>query len=214
MVDTEMVNGETTPSIDKQQSEEVAKLPAEIPAKADLLRPKKYKTSDLPLTQDQQTAIQSLLVAFKKKGGFDNYRKKIWADFDNSEFKAKFTNALQELAEKEIEREPAHLSRDRGKAATLIEGAVDRSDIYKNTEHDLESFMTQHLETMLTSIREIRRKEVGEEIALKEEIAGNKTEEDYDRWRSERMAAREKIHQAELAEQARIDAEREKIRQE
>lgn len=84
MVDTEMVNGETTPSIDKQQSEEVAKLPAEIPAKADLLRPKKYKTSDLPLTQDQQTAIQSLLVAFKKKGGFDNYRKKIWADFDNS----------------------------------------------------------------------------------------------------------------------------------
>ncbi|RAO70480.1 uncharacterized protein BHQ10_006492 [Talaromyces amestolkiae] len=214
MADTEMVNGETTPSIDKQQPEEVAKAPTEIAAKADLLRPKKYKTSDLPLTQDQQTAIQSLLVAFKKKGGFDNYRKKIWADFDNSEFKAKFTNALQELAEKEIEREPAHLSRDRGKAATLIEGAVDRSDIYKNTEHDLESFMTQHLETMLTSIREIRRKEVGEEIALREEIAGNKTEEDYDRWRSERRAAREKIHQAELAEQARIDAEKEKIRQE
>ncbi|KUL83168.1 hypothetical protein ZTR_10089 [Talaromyces verruculosus] len=213
MADTEMVNGETTPN-DKQQPEEAAKASAEVPAKVDLLQPKKYKTSDLPLTQDQQTAIQSLLVAFKKKGGFDNYRKKIWADFDNSEFKAKFTNALQELAEKEIEREPAHLSRDRGKAATLIEGAVDRSDIYKNTEHDLESFMTQHLETMLASIREIRRKEVGEEIALKEEIAGNKTEEDYDRWRNERRAAREKIHQAELAEQARIEAEKEKIRQE
>ncbi|GAM33371.1 hypothetical protein TCE0_004r00221 [Talaromyces pinophilus] len=214
MADTEMVNGETAPSNDKQRPEEAAKASAEISAKIDLLQPKKYKTSDLPLTQDQQTAIQSLLVAFKKKGGFDNYRKKIWADFDNSEFKAKFTNALQELAEKEIEREPAHLSRDRGKAATLIEGAVDRSDIYKNTEHDLESFMTQHLETMLSSIREIRRKEVGEEIALKEEIAGNKTEEDYDRWRNERRAAREKIHQAELAEQARIDAEKEKIRQE
>lgn len=80
MADTEMVNGETTPSTDKQQSKEVAK----VTAKADLLRPKKYKTSDLPLTQDQQTAIQSLLVAFKKKGGFDNHRKKIWADFDNS----------------------------------------------------------------------------------------------------------------------------------
>jgi hypothetical protein len=84
MADTEMVNGETTPSKDKQQPEETAKAPAESPAKADLLQPKKYKTSDLPLTQDQQTAIQSLLVAFKKKGGFDNYRKKIWADFDNS----------------------------------------------------------------------------------------------------------------------------------
>lgn len=84
MADTEMVNGETTPSNDKHQSEETAKVPAEAPAKVDLLQPKKYKTSDLPLTQDQQTAIQSLLVAFKKKGGFDNYRKKIWADFDNS----------------------------------------------------------------------------------------------------------------------------------
>jgi hypothetical protein len=76
MADSEMVNGETTPSSNKQQSQEAAKV--------DLLRPKKYKTSELPLTQDQQTSIQSLLVAFKKKGGFDNYRKKIWADFDNS----------------------------------------------------------------------------------------------------------------------------------
>lgn len=79
MADTEMVNGETTPSSDKQAQE-----PAKAAAKVDLLRPKKYKTSELPLTQDQQNAIQSLLVAFKKKGGFDNYRKKIWADFDNS----------------------------------------------------------------------------------------------------------------------------------
>ena len=84
MADTEMVNGETTPSNGKHESEEVAKVSTEVPAKVDLLQPKKYKTSDLPLTQDQQTAIQSLLVAFKKKGGFDNYRKKIWADFDNS----------------------------------------------------------------------------------------------------------------------------------
>lgn len=81
MADTEMANGDTTPSNDKQQSE--GTLKKEV-AKVGLLQPKKYKTSELPLTQDQQTAIQSLLVAFKKKGGFDNYRKKIWADFENS----------------------------------------------------------------------------------------------------------------------------------
>jgi hypothetical protein len=80
MADSEMVNGETAPSSDKQRSSETAKAGAKV----DLLQPKKYKTSELPLTQDQQNAIQSLLVAFKKKGGFDNYRKKIWADFDNS----------------------------------------------------------------------------------------------------------------------------------
>ena len=40
--------------------------------------------------------------------------------------KTKFTDQLIALAESEIDREPALLSRERGKAATLIEGAVDR----------------------------------------------------------------------------------------
>ena len=80
MADTETAISDATPSLEKHQAEETA----QEGAKVDLLQPKKYKTSELPLTQDQQTAIQSLLVAFKKKGGFDNYRKKIWADFENS----------------------------------------------------------------------------------------------------------------------------------
>lgn len=44
---------------------------------------KKFKTEELPLSATQQTAIENLLHSFKKKGGFDNVRKKIWADFDS-----------------------------------------------------------------------------------------------------------------------------------
>lgn len=43
---------------------------------------KKFKTEELPLSAAQHAAIENLLHSFKKKGGFDNVRKKIWADFD------------------------------------------------------------------------------------------------------------------------------------
>ncbi|QKX64156.1 uncharacterized protein TRUGW13939_11329 [Talaromyces rugulosus] len=176
------------------------------------LQRKKYKTSELPISQEQQTSMQNMLVAFKKKGSFDSYRKKIWQDFYDLEGKTEFTAALEQLAEKEIEREPAHLSRDRGKAATLIEGAVDRSDIYKNLENSFDKFVAGHLEPMLAAVRDIRRQEVDEETIAKEEAGGNMTEQDYDRWRNERRAERDKIHQAEVEEQERIDAEKEKLR--
>lgn len=47
------------------------------------LQRKKFKTDELPLTQVQQTAIQSLLHAFKKKGSFDTVRKDTWKEFND-----------------------------------------------------------------------------------------------------------------------------------
>lgn len=48
----------------------------------DSLKQKKFKAEDLPLSATQHAAIDKLLHAFKKKGGFDNIRKKIWAEFE------------------------------------------------------------------------------------------------------------------------------------
>lgn len=48
------------------------------------LQKKKFKTEDLPLSVAQHAAIENLLKAFKKKGCFDNVRKKIWAEFNES----------------------------------------------------------------------------------------------------------------------------------
>ncbi|KAF7113616.1 hypothetical protein CNMCM5793_002972 [Aspergillus hiratsukae] len=143
------------------------------------LQRKKFKTEELPLTAAQHTAIEDLLHAFKKKGGFDNVRKKIWAEFHDGEARAEFTRSLIELAESEIEREPELLSRERGKAATLIEGAVDRSDVYKRAEKLIDALASNHLQLILDSVRDIRRQQVGDELAAKEEQAGNKTDEDF-----------------------------------
>ena len=48
------------------------------------LQHKKFKTSELPLSPVQYKAIDSLKIAFKKKGSFDNVRKSIWNDFNQS----------------------------------------------------------------------------------------------------------------------------------
>lgn len=44
---------------------------------------KKFKIEELPLSTAQRTAIDNLLYAFKKKGGFDTVRKQIWAEFND-----------------------------------------------------------------------------------------------------------------------------------
>ncbi|KAL4738020.1 complex proteins associated with Set1p component shg1-domain-containing protein [Aspergillus similis] len=166
---------------------------------------KKFKTEELPLTAAQHKAIEDLLHSFKKKGGFDHIRKKIWSEFHDGEGKAEFTRRLTEIAESEIEREPQLLSREQGKAATLIEGAVDRSDIYKTVEKTLDTLAAQHLSAIFESIQEIRRQEVGDEQATREFIAGNRTDEEYALLVKAKRDEREKIWQEE--ERKRREAE-------
>ncbi|KAL4978357.1 complex proteins associated with Set1p component shg1-domain-containing protein [Aspergillus desertorum] len=166
---------------------------------------KKFKTEELPLTAAQRKAIEDLLHNFKKKGGFDHIRKKIWSEFHDGEAKAEFTRRLTEIAESEIDREPQLLSREQGKAATLIEGAVDRSDIYKTVEKTLDALAAQHLPAIFESIQEIRRQEVGDEQATRELIAGNRTDEEYAVLVKAKRDEREKIWQEE--ERKRREAE-------
>ncbi|PYH99312.1 hypothetical protein BO71DRAFT_369178, partial [Aspergillus ellipticus CBS 707.79] len=171
------------------------------------LQRKKFKTDELPLSAAQHTAIENLLHSFKKRGGFDTIRKKIWSEFHDGEGKVEFTNLLVELAEKEIDREPGLLSRGRGKAATLIEGAVDRSDVYKSVEHALDALASNHLPAILDLVREIRRDDIGEERANQEEKAGNKTDEDYDLEVKAKRDLREEAWQEEVRKQQEAEEE-------
>ncbi|KAE8163320.1 complex proteins associated with Set1p component shg1-domain-containing protein [Aspergillus tamarii] len=171
------------------------------------LQRKKFKTEELPLSPTQHRTIEDLLHAFKKRGGFDTTRKKLWTEFDEGEGRVEFTNLLVELAESEITREPELLSRERGKAATLIEGAVDRSDIYKTVEASLDALASKHLPAILESIREIRRQDVGEEAAALEEQAGNKTDEDYAAHVKAKREEREKVWQETLRKQKEAEEE-------
>lgn len=45
---------------------------------------KKIKTSDLPIPSTTRASIEDLSHKFKKKGGYDPLRKKIWDDLEKS----------------------------------------------------------------------------------------------------------------------------------
>ncbi|EEQ90298.1 hypothetical protein RJZ56_003131 [Blastomyces dermatitidis] len=178
------------------------------------LQRKKFKTSDLPLSAAQRTSIDGLLYAFKKKGGFDSVRKKIWAEFSESEAKNSLTSSLIKMAESEIDRDPSLLSRERGKAATLIEGAVDRSDLYKSVEGAIDAICSNHLDYILDSLRTIRRQEVGEEMAALEEERGSRADEYYEREVKTKRNEREIAWLKELEKQKQREIEEAKARAE
>jgi hypothetical protein len=118
------------------------------------------------------------------------------------------------MAETEIERDTSLLSRERGKAATLIEGAVDRSDLYKSVESAIDAISSRHLSSILASLRAIRRQEVGEEFACTEEKAGNITDEEYASLVREKREHRELARKRELEIQKQKDAEEAKRQRE
>ncbi|KAJ5301486.1 hypothetical protein N7508_006349 [Penicillium antarcticum] len=175
---------------------------------------KKFKTEDLPFTPVQHAAMDKLRHAFKKKGYFDLVRKQLWTGFNEGEPRTMFTNELLALAESEIDREPALLSRERGKAATLIEGAVDRGDVYKNVENSIDQLALQHADFILDSLREIRRQEVGEEAAARELESGNKTDAEYDALVKIDHDRREKIWQEERRKEMELEEEQKRIKDE
>ena len=141
---------------------------------------KRFKTSELPLNSVQRSSIDGLLHTIKKKGEYDTLRKQVWSQFMESEEKAAFSRSLHELAEVEIDRDPSLLSRDRGKAATLMQGAVDRSEIYKNVEKALDHLISRNMDHIIKVGREIRVTEVGEEVASVEQKRGSRTDEQYE----------------------------------
>ena len=45
---------------------------------------KKVKVSDLPVSAAKRASMEALVQTFKKKGAFDDLRKKVWAKFEDS----------------------------------------------------------------------------------------------------------------------------------
>ncbi|KAI4092585.1 MAG: hypothetical protein LQ344_003431 [Seirophora lacunosa] len=187
----------------------------EIPLQeAEATQPRRrFRTSELPLNATQRSTIDGLLHTVKKKGHWDRLRKEVWSQFESSDAKASFNDRLNELADAEIDRDPSLLSRDRGKAATLMQGAVDRSDIYKSVELSLDRLISKHLDHILAAGREIRKAEIGEEAAAEEEKRGNIPDETYAKDAAARRDARERQRKQE-ENRKRREEEKEQLRAE
>jgi hypothetical protein len=63
----------------------------------------------------------------------------------------------------------------------------------KTVEAGVDLLIAEHLSHVERAVRDIRRHEVGDEVAAEEERKGNKTEPDYEREAELRRQAREKL---------------------
>lgn len=101
------------------------------------------------------------------------------------------------------------LSLERSKAALLIQGAIDRTDIYQTAEAQIDKLIRDHLETIERGIRALRKDEIGEEAAAAEQLRGSKTDEQYSEEFANRRREREKLRE-ELQEKERAILEEKK----
>ncbi|KAK1080801.1 hypothetical protein LTR33_005238, partial [Friedmanniomyces endolithicus] len=164
-------------------------------AEFDLPLRKKPKVSDLPLSSAQRDSIDGMLHTFKRKGEFDALRKKAFQQYNESAQRGMFEASLHAFTTTEIDRDPVkYLKPDRRMGAPLLEGAAARGDVYKKTETDIDAYIDQYLASAERALRDIRRREIGEEAAGKEYELGNKSDEAYAAEAEERRKDRAKKH--------------------
>lgn len=83
-------------------------------------------------------------------------------------YEAQIVAEILKVAEQEIENNPTQLlTLDRGKAAALIDGAVDRSEVYQRAQAKVYELINKV--ALEANMRAIRKAEIGEESAEEED---------------------------------------------
>ena len=84
---------------------------------------------------------------------------------------------------------------------------MDRSDIYRSVERAIDQITGNHLQTIIASLRDIRRQDVGDNVAEQEEQAGNKTDEEFEAHVKAMREEREQIYREELRKKKEAEEE-------
>ena len=87
----------------------------------------------------------------------------------------------------------------------MLQGVVDRSDVYKDVEKSLERLISDNISHIEYIARDIRRADVGEEVARAEEQRGRRTDEEYEQEAAVRQQERAKIREQEEAKRKRVE---------
>lgn len=159
----------------------------------------RFNLSELPLAKSQRSDIDSLLARYKKNGGYDALRKSMWKSMNTDSYIEELTKSIEEVAELEIEKNPALLGRKRETAATLIQGALERSGVFAKELARIDEQLSPSLPDVLLQLRRLRADDVGEAKAHEEEVRGSKTDDQYeaetDARANDRQARRDKLDQ-------------------
>ncbi|KAK9371060.1 complex proteins associated with Set1p component shg1-domain-containing protein [Lipomyces kononenkoae] len=92
-------------------------------------------------SQSSQATTEEILTIFKRRGLFDSLRKSVFTDFKESSTYESLITAIESLVESDSSA--TLTTRNRGKAAALLEGSVNRSEAFGNVN----KYIDEHVST-------------------------------------------------------------------
>lgn len=112
--------------------------------------------SPAPPTAEEQEQIATLTTNFKKKGHFDELRKRVYQRF-TEEGEDRFIEALRAIVDAEVDRDPSLSVRDRSSAADIIGRVVEREGAYAAVDAIIDRMLEE--EDLSGEIERINRNE-------------------------------------------------------
>ncbi|KAK9313879.1 complex proteins associated with Set1p component shg1-domain-containing protein [Lipomyces starkeyi] len=94
--------------------------------------------------QSNQATTEDILTIFKRRGLFDSLRKSLFTDFKESSTHESLIAAIESLVESDSSATLA--TRNRGKAAALLEGSVNRSEAFGNVNKYIDEHVSRNEE--------------------------------------------------------------------
>ncbi|KAK9477568.1 complex proteins associated with Set1p component shg1-domain-containing protein [Lipomyces japonicus] len=86
-------------------------------------------TTGKPSNGSASISPEDIVNIFKRRGLFDDLRKSLFADYKDSNVNAELIAAIGSIVEQDISATTLAV-RNRGKAAALLEGSVNRSEAF------------------------------------------------------------------------------------
>ena len=144
--------------------------------------PQTNNITPLPISPKDAERITTLTKNFKSRGHFDALRKDVFSSFYESVSKQNLIDSLNALAEKEVERDPGLLQRDRAKAALLLDGVVEREkEVYKGVEREVEDMVGWQRVRVEELVNRILSEVEGVELKHQAEEEGERTKLEEER---------------------------------
>ncbi|KAK9239998.1 complex proteins associated with Set1p component shg1-domain-containing protein [Lipomyces kononenkoae] len=105
--------------------------------------------------QSTQATTEEILTIFKRRGLFDSLRKSLFTDFKESSTYESLIAAIESLVESDSSATLA--TRNRGKAAALLEGSVNRSEAFGNVNKYIDDHVSARNDELNKKIEDLVR---------------------------------------------------------
>ncbi|KAK9467117.1 hypothetical protein V1512DRAFT_270907 [Lipomyces arxii] len=125
--------------------------------------------------QTSQVTTEEILTMLKRRGLFDSLRKSVFTDFKDSPTNKTLISAIESIVETDSSNAP---SQNRGKAAALLEGSVNRSKEFGDVNKYIDERVSVSNDELRSKVEAMVKDIFAELSASQEKSSEEKSKED------------------------------------